>query len=64
MLGKGKTMRKIARYAFAPLLLGAAIFAAAAPAANAAVAGPAHAYPAACPAGSHWDNITHSCIPD
>ena len=55
-------MRNIWRYTLAPLALGAAIFASAAPAAHAATASPAHVHPLACPAGSHWDESLGQCV--
>lgn len=50
------------RYVLAPLAIAATVFTSAA-VASSMHAGAAHPS-AACPAGSHWDNITHSCIPN
>jgi hypothetical protein len=61
-------MRKIWRCTLAPLALGAAIFTAAAPAAHAATAGASvgasQVHPADCPGGTHWDDQTHTCVPN
>ena len=53
-------MRAVLRYVLAPLVIVAAVGAGGA----SAFAATAAAHPNACPAGSHWDNITHSCVPD
>jgi hypothetical protein len=57
-------MHAICRYALAPLAVAAAIFTAAAPAAHAATAGASQVHPAACPGGTHWDDTTHTCVPN
>jgi hypothetical protein len=58
-------MRAVLRHSLAPLVVAAAVFAAVAPAqfAAAAVAHPTvNIVPHACPAGTNWDNITHTCV--
>jgi hypothetical protein len=57
-------MHAFCRYALAPLAVAAAIFTAAAPAAHAATAGASQVHPAACPGGTHWDDTTHTCVPN
>jgi hypothetical protein len=61
-------MHAICRYALAPLAVAAAIFTAAGPAAHAATAGASagasHVHPADCPGGTHWDDTTHTCVPN
>jgi hypothetical protein len=57
-------MRALWRHSLAPLVVAAAVFSAVAPASFAA----ATVHPtvkivrAACPAGTNWDNVTHTCV--
>ena len=58
-------MRALWRHSLAPLVVAAAVFSAAAPASFAAAA---TVHPTvkvvhwACPAGTNWDNVTHTCV--
>jgi hypothetical protein len=59
-------MRALRRYFLAPLIMAAAIFSAGAPA---HMFGSASAHPSAsrfaqdCPQGTHWDDVTQTCVP-
>jgi hypothetical protein len=56
-------MRAFTLRFLAPLLMGAALFTATAPA-YAAVAGGAATHADACPPSTHWDNILKECVPN
>jgi len=57
-------MRALLRRSLAPLIVAAAVFSAVAPAsvASAAALHPGKIAPRACPAGTNWDNVTHTCV--
>ncbi len=58
-------MRALWRHSLAPLVVAAAVFSAVVPA-NFAAAATVHPtvkiVPRACPAGTNWDNVTHTCV--
>ena len=57
-------MRALVRRSLAPLIVAAAVFSAIAPAPFASAAVHQVTFiPRACPAGTNWDNATHSCVP-
>jgi hypothetical protein len=58
-------MRAFLRGSLAPLIVAAAVYSAVAPAsfASAAAVHQVTIIPRACPAGTNWDNATHSCVP-
>ena len=62
---KGKIMRALRRYFLGPLIMAAALFSAVAPA-NSFASASAHSSPSrfaqGCPQGTHWDDITHTCV--
>jgi hypothetical protein len=65
MSRKEKVMRALLRRSLVPLILAAATFSAVAPAQFAAAAtvhSTVKIAPRACPAGTNWDNITHTCV--
>jgi len=57
-------MRALVRRSLAPLIVAAAVFSAVAPAPFASAAVHQVKFISrACPAGTNWDNATHSCVP-
>ena len=57
-------MRACSRRLVAPLFMAAAVFSAVAPAPFASAAVHQVKFISrACPAGTNWDNATHSCVP-
>jgi len=56
---KGKIMNALWRRTLAALAVAGAVFAITAPA---AAARPVTVVPHACPAGTNWDNATHTCV--
>ena len=57
-------MRAFLRGSLAPLIVAAAVFSAVAPAPFASAAVHQVKFISrACPAGTNWDNATHSCVP-
>lgn len=58
-------MRAVLRHSVAPLVMAAAVLSAVAPvqfAAAATVHPTVKVVPHACPAGTNWDNATHTCV--
>ena len=58
-------MRALWRHSLAALVVAAAVFSAVAPASFAAAATvhpTVKIVPRACPAGTNWDNVTHTCV--
>ena len=55
-------MRALWRHSLAPLIVAAAVLGSGAPAYSAVAASAAPAAVHFCPNGTHWDDVTHTCV--